>query len=207
MKWITLLIAVVVAIAAAAIAVAVAIDDDTRTETAAMHRQGSGEEVLVADGARLERRADGLTVTVAIPTPEPGSYEYPSSDMIAEWAAPHPTVSPGSSEDPEVFTLWVVVFNHPKQCTDGACDADDMGGFYQADGRIASGSELAMSGVVRLGETPLNGQTLENPLGAEVHLAIAPHGKSLEGGDLWRQLNGPVGNPSLFWGTKFIPAP
>ena len=90
------------------------------------------------------------------------------------------------------------------------CDADDLtedaaarGGVYQVDGRLGDGAELHFTGNVRLGEGQLSGSLLDDPLGAEVHLAIAPHGRALSGADRARQLNSPVGTPALWWGARF----
>ncbi len=167
------------------------------------------EEPYAVDGAVLVRGDDGLRVTAEMPTPEPGSYTYPTGDMTPPWAEPHPDVVPGSNGEPETFTLWLIIFNYPDLCTE-SCDADDLGldtsargGVFQADGRIAAAATLELSGTVRLGQTASMGSPLENPLGAEIHFAIAPHGRALDGPDLWRQLNGPVGNPSLWWVAEF----
>jgi hypothetical protein len=180
-------------------------------ERADVRSQGTDESVMAAEGASLTRSLDGIRLRIIVPTPAPGSYEYPTGDMIPEGAALHPEVVPGGPDDPEVFTLWVFVFNHPERCTD-SCDFDDLaldapakGGVYQGDGRVAVDDELELSGAVRLGQAPVNGSALENPLGAEVHLAIAPHGRKLDGADGWRQLNGPLGNPSLWWAASFLP--
>lgn len=170
----------------------------------------ASEEVYADNAAALDRSDDGVRVEAEMPTPEPGSYTYPTGDMVPPWAAAHPDVTPGSDSEPETFTLWLIAFNYPEKCTDARCDADDLGadteakgGVFQADGRIAHGSTLAFAGTVRLGQAPHMGASMENPLGAEIHLAVAAHGKALTGTDLWRQLNGPVGNPSLWWVAEF----
>ncbi len=174
--------------------------------------QGGVEPALATDGAELERRDDGLIARVDIPTPEPGSYEYPTGDMVSPWAEPHPPVSPGAANAPEVFTLWLIVFNDPESCTNDQCDADDTaadaaarGGVYQVDGRVADGGSMSFVGNIRVGQQPAVGSPLDNPTGADVHLAIAPHGRALSGADGWRQLNGPVGNPTLWWTAEFSP--
>ena len=79
------------------------------------------------------------------------------------------------------------------------------GGVFQADGRVADGDDLEFAGSVRLGQVPGNGSPLESPLGVEVHLAISPHGKMLGGSDGWRQLNGPLDDPILWWAATFVP--
>lgn len=110
---------------------------------------------------------------------------------------------------PEVFTLWFFGFDHPELCSDGVCDGDDLGdtpargSVYQLDGEIAYGKNLTMTGKVRLGQAALNGPGLANPLGAEVHVAMAPHGMALTGADLIQQLNSGVGGPPLWFGAFF----
>ncbi len=184
--------------------------DEAKGEVSNVMEQGASESILAVDGAELVRTADGIRLRETVPTPPPGSYEYPVAEMVPPWSTPHPEVSPGSEDEPEAFTLWVAVFNNPDLCTDSACDADDLtadaaaqGGMYQADGRVADESEIEFAGAVRLGQDPSTGAALENPLGAEIHAFIAPHGKALTGPDLWRQLNGPVGTPALWWATVF----
>lgn len=179
------------------------------TQTANVGSQGTEADPVSLDGASLERATDGLRARIEMPTPTPGSYEYPTADMIPPGAPEHPEVLVGGPGEPETFTLWIFVFNRPDRCTD-ACNDDDLapdadaeGGVYQGDGRIADGDRLVLGGGVRVGQEPLRGSPLVNPLGAEVHLAIAPHGKALEGRDLRRQLNGPIGNPMLWWGAPF----
>jgi hypothetical protein len=186
--------------------------NDSTVQVSNVMEQGASESILAVDGAVLVRSEDGIQVRETVPTPPPGSYEYPVSAMVQPWATPHPEVFPGSADEPEAFTLWVIAFNNPDLCTDGACDADDLlpdaaaeGGVYQADGRVADESEIEFAGGVRLGQEPFTGATLDNPLGAEIHVFMAPHGKALTGPDLWRQLNGPVGNPALWWAAVFSP--
>jgi len=204
----------VVVIVGAAVLVAallVASPDGTAGQIADITVQG-GELTLAEGGARLVRDADGVFARADIPTPAPGSYVYPSSDMTPPWSAPHPDVAPADEDGPEVFTLWLFHFNHPERCTDGACDLDDLGtdtaargGAVQVDGRITDGDRLVLEGRVRVGQPSADGAVLESPEGAEVHFAIAPHGRALEGSDLWRQLNGPIGNPTLWWTATFLP--
>ncbi len=212
--WLVLAIAlIVVALLAVVWVVTRANDGADRWQTAGVREQGAGvtEPASYApDGARLERRPDGLSVEVVVPTPEPGSYEYPTNDMIPPWVESHPTVTQGAQDAPEIFTLWLIAFNEPGSCTEGTCDADDIGtdtaargGVYQVNGRIGDDDTLRFVGGVRLGQQPSIGSPLEDPLGADVHLAIAPHGRALSGTDRIVQLNTPVGNPSLWWGAEF----
>jgi hypothetical protein len=185
-------------------------DSDDGIETVDVAVQGASEPALATDGARLERHAERLVATMDVPTPEPGSYEYPTGDMVPPWAKPHPPVSPGAANAPEAFTVWLIVFNDPAACTNDSCDVDDTaadaaarGGVYQLDGRIADDTTMSFVGSIRVGQQPETGSPLDNPIEADVHLAIAPHGRALPGTDGWRQLNGPVGNPTLWWTAIF----
>ncbi len=185
---------------------------NTEWQTADVRDQGAAKSPLATDGAALMRRDDGFRIRVDVPTPTPGGYEYPTGDMIPPWAEAHPAVAQGAADAPEVFTLWVFVFNNPSSCTDDQCDLDDLapdapagGGTYQVDGRIADDDEMHFEGVIRLGEMPVNGVPLIDPHGSEVHVAIAAHGRARTGTDLHRQLNGPVGDPSLWWAATFVP--
>ena len=62
---------------------------------------------------------------------------------------------------------------------------------------------MELAGNVVLGQMPATGAPLENPLGSEIHVAVAPHGKALPGQDGWTQLNVPLGNPTLWWAATF----
>jgi hypothetical protein len=173
--------------------------------------QGGEGPLLATRAASLTRSEDGFAVDMNIPTPEAGTYQYPDADMVRPEGASHPEVVPGNSDEAEVFTVWAIVFNAPEFCTDLACDADDIGdtpaqgGVFQIDGHIAAGATSQMAGTVRLGQQAVNGSPLSNPTSAEIHLAIAPHGKAHSGEDLWSQLNSPIGNPTLWWSATFIP--
>jgi hypothetical protein len=210
MKWLIVGIAVLVGVVVAGVAVMVWTGNSDAGESVDVVGQGPEGEPIAIDGARLVRSTDGLRTSAKVPTPIPGSYEYPTSDMVPESADPHPDVLIAEGKEYEVFTMWAFVFNHPDLCSDGSCDVDDLGldtpargGVFQVDGRIANESDLVFEGSVRLGQTPSSGSPLTNPMGSEVHFAIAPHGKALVGADLTRQLNGPIGNPSLWWSASF----
>ena len=184
--------------------------DEDAWQTVDVGEQGAADTVYEPDGARLERGPEGLHVEVVVPTPGPGTYEYPTGDMIPPWVEDHPAVGPGSLDAPEVFTLWLFAFNDPASCTAGECDSDDLGidaaargGVHQIDGRVADDEMLRFSGNVRLGQEPRTGSPLDDALGAEVHIAIAPHGRALSGADRVTQLNTPVGNPTLWWPAQF----
>lgn len=130
-----------------------------------------GEAVYATDGAQLVRQANGIAVSVKMPTPEPGSYLYPDG------------TEPGH---PEVFTLWMFVFNYPEHCTD-PCGPDDMTnpdvefGVYNPAGHVAAYGTLTLTGRVGVGDAAqappgIIPHDLSNPAGAEVHLAVTSHG-------------------------------
>ncbi|MGI9607931.1 MAG: hypothetical protein ACR2P0_17515 [Acidimicrobiales bacterium] len=166
-----------------------------------------GEGVLEEDGALLARRNKVLRIGWTVPTPEPGSYAYPTADMIPPGAPPHPEIVPGY---PEVFTLWAFVFNFPELCTDNTCDFDDIGdtpaqgGVFQLDAIVATDDRIDMRGKIRTKDTPANGAKLQAPMTAEVHVAMAPHGQAACGDDLVRQLNGGVGGPPQWFPALFV---
>ncbi len=174
-------------------------------QSADVMNQG-GDGVYQPNGARLVRTDHSVKVRWRIATPEPGSYTYPTPDMVPPGAPIHPPISAGY---PEVFTLWFFSFDHPELCSDGRCDGNDIGdtpargSVYQLDGLIAYKQRLRMAGEIRLGQTPAAGLGLSNPKGAEIHVAMAPHGKALDGAELVHQLNSGVGGPPLWFVAAF----
>lgn len=151
-----------------------------------------GLTVRAPDGARLVRQANGIAVSVTMPTPEPGGYLYPSNP---------PGIEPGH---PEVFTLWAFVFNFPENCSDGVCGGDDMSdpavgfGAYNPAGHVNAGATLNLSGRIGVGDSaggpPGSAVTdLSNPAGAEVHLAVTSHG-ALDPSTLPGEFHTPTGN-------------
>lgn len=130
-----------------------------------------GETVYARDGAQLVRQPNGLAVSVSMPTPAPGSYLYPDG------------TEPGH---PEVFTLWMLVFNQPQHCGD-SCGLEDIAnplvefGVYNVAGHVASGRTLTLAGRVGVGDPAtappgITPHDLSNPAGATVHLAVTSHG-------------------------------
>lgn len=166
-------------------------------ETADIHDQGGGP-VLVADGARLIRSATGLSVRVAMPTPEPGNYAYPTAGVAFS--------GPGH---PEAFSLWAFVFNYPDECV-GPCDSDDLGdtpaqgGAFFVTGHLVAGQQLVLSGHVSIQSTPFiaGHAPLQNLAGAEVHLAVAPHG-GLDPALLPELIKTPTQPNSIWWTAQF----
>lgn len=173
-------------------------------ETADVVGQGPMGPVVSADGARLIRSDNGINISLSMPAPAPGSYVYPPPNGF------QPDVYQGH---PEVFTGWAFIFNYPDQCSDGTCGFDDLGSdkpakgaAYNYAGHAVGGSRLRLSGRIHVGDEPfpaVPGAPLENPLGAEVHIAIAPHG-ALQPQLLPAQIGTPIGNSSHWWLAIFL---
>lgn len=172
-------------------------------EQADVFGQGMGGPTVAEDGAKILRTADGVSASVSMPTPVPGSYAYPVG----------PTAS-GVPGHPEAFSLWVFVFFNPEACV-GDCDAGDLqtnpdvvAGAFNASGHLVSGPNLTLTGHVNPGTPTFGGplaETLGEALGlgfdladAEIHVAVAPHG-ALDPELLPAQIKTPVGDPSFWW--------
>ena len=171
-------------------------------ETADVNGQG-GAPLVAEDGATLMRVPNGITLSLEMPTPVPGTYAYPPPNAFQD------RVEVGH---PEVFTGWAFIFNYPAMCN-GPCDSDDIGpdkpakgGAYNFSGHVAGGPQLTLAGHVSVGQTAFSPAhaILENPAGAEVHIAIAPHGKLLPD-QLPNQVKMPIGSPDFWWSAVFIP--
>lgn len=156
--------------------------------------QGMAGPVVSEDGATVIRTETGVTASLNMPTPLPGSYIYPDGNAF------QPTVLVGH---PEVFTGWIFIFNNPAGCSD-PCDLDDLGptpargGAYNFAGHIVGGSTLNLAGHISVGSTPFLGAALDNPVGAEIHLAVAPHGM-VQPDLLPTQITTPIGTPAHWW--------
>jgi len=157
--------------------------------------QGIGGAVVSEDGATIIRTRGGVSASLTMPTPLSGDYLYPGG------------VDAGH---PEVFTGWLFVFNNPAACSGGVCDDDDLGatpargGAYNFAGHVVGGSTLNLAGHASVGSQPFGGVPLDNPLGAEIHLAVAPHGVSLPE-QMPGQIKTPIGDSSLWWLAIFVP--
>lgn len=175
---------------------------DMTVQRADVVGQGPAGPVVAVDGAKLVRSDNKLIVSVRIPTPEPGSYNYPAGN---DWNL---DAYPGN---PEAFSLWVFVFNDPESCTGGGpgvCTPMDArigtpgAGAFNAAGHLVSGPVLQLNGAVTFESEPFGGAVLTDPHEAEVHLAIAPHG-ALQPETLPYQITTPIGNPSYWWVSLF----
>lgn len=199
------LFALLAAVVVAAMAAPATATTQSGVEKVDILGQG-GNGVLAENGAKLARNDNRIKVWYRAATPDPGSYIYPTADMVPPGAV-HPEVVPGY---PEVFTLWAFVFNNPELCS-GPCDFDDIGdtpaqgGVYQLGGKVATEAKIGFKKKVSVGDAPVVGAVLQNPRGAEVHVAMAPHGKAYCGEELMQQLTGSVGTPAHWWPALFFP--
>lgn len=165
--------------------------------------QGPAGSVVSPGGAEIHRGANGVTAKVSLPTPEPDTYVYPQG----------PTAS-GVPGHPEAFSLWVFVFFNPDAC-DGGCDGADLtgntdvvAGAFNAGGHLVGGPDLTISGQVNHQSAVFGGANAESIPealalgytidGAEIHLAVAPHG-ALDPDLLPQAIKTPVGNAAFWW--------
>lgn len=156
------------------------------TQTEDVFGQGTDGEVVAEDGATLRRTKNGISMSLSMPTPEPRTYDYPEGEGAYS--------GPGH---PEAFTLWAFVFNDlPAKSWDGA--------FFVA-GHVVGGPTLNLSGRVSTNTEPFAGDRLDNSEGAEVHLAVAPHG-GLDPALMPEQIQTPTGpGPDIWWISLFDP--
>lgn len=173
-------------------------------ETSDVFGQGLDGPVVAADGATIRRTADGISMRLEMQTPQPGTYRYPETGAAF-----------AGEGHPEVFTLWGFVFNNPENCaTPFRCTGADVGdapddpqspqgGAFAVAGHAVGGGTLNLSGQVDPGSEPFVGAALEDPQGAHVHLAVAPHG-ALDPEQLPEQLQTPTGpGPDIWWLALF----
>lgn len=185
-----------------------------------------GTALIRAEDALLTRDDDRLILEISMDVPTPGTYRYPDG------------MPPESQAAPEAFTLWAFVFNYPENCTSGdapfLCGPDDFtegaeGGIYGLAGHVPSidhsgrafeydrstDGRMTLTGEIRVGDPQRPDSPpgsinfpLANPRGAEVHVAIAPHGQ-IDPKTLASDLYEPAGSPDCgcWWNAFFLPAP
>jgi len=171
-----------------------------------MNQDGAG--YYAEDAAHLTRRTNGISIRVSVPVPQPNTYTYPAEGV------------PTPSASPEVFTGWAFVFNYPDECANGPgnCSGPDLfnpdvgAGVYNFAGHpTGAGGNLVLNGSIQVGQ-PAGGPPgstmapLSNPGGAEVHMAIAPHGQ-IDPSIMPEQATTPVGSPACacWWVAVFAP--
>ena len=176
---------------------------------------------LTAEDALLTRYEDHLAFEITMDTSDPGTYIYP------------PEIADERKAPPEVFTGWAFVFNNPEHCVGPeSCGADDFSDDVQAgvygvaghvtaidhegasfiydrgtDGRMILRGEIAVGDPQWPDLPPEEASTypLSNPLGAEVHFAIAPHGQ-VDPATIAQELYSPAGTPlcDCWWVAFFV---
>ena len=171
-----------------------------------MNQDGVG--YYAEDAAHLTRQTNGISIRVSVPVPQPNDYTYPAGGV------------PTPSASPEVFTGWAFVFNYPDECANGPgeCSGPDLfnpdveAGVYNFAGHpTGAGGNLVLTGSIQVGQ-PAGGPPgstmapLSSPEGAEVHMAIAPHGL-IDPINMPAQANTPVGSPACgcWWVAEFAP--
>jgi hypothetical protein len=173
-------------------------------ESADVVGQGLAGPVVATGGAAVLRTANGVAASLTMPTPEPGSYTYPTG----------PTGS-GVAGHPEAFSFWVFIFYNPEACAGPICLPGDLmtnpaviAGAYNAGGHLEGGANLTLQGFVNKSSFTFGGanaETLGQALSmgfdladAEIHLAVAPHG-ALDPALLPGSISTPVGTPASWW--------
>ena len=185
-------------------------DSDIVTQTTDVIGQGPDGDVLSEDGATIHRTPNDILIEFSMPTPEPGAYTYPSGppEREGEWWT-------DEAGDLEAFSLWAFTFDFPDDC-ENDCGSEDLGepaggGAYHVAGHAFSGPDLTFNGYVST-ETDLYeddgepaGVTVERPMDAEVHLAVAPHG-AFDPAMMPEILETPTGpGPDVWWIALFDP--
>lgn len=167
------------------------------TETEDVRGQGAAGPVV--GEATIQRSDSGISAKVRMPTPEPGSYDYPPGNAFQPLGA--------IEGHPEAYSLWMFVFNFPELCSQ-PCDSNDlgatpaMGGAFNVGGHLVGGPNLSLDGHASKETTPFRGSMVLEPRTAEVHLAVAPHG-ALQPHVLPDQISKPIGTPDFWWIAQF----
>lgn len=149
-----------------------------------MDEEGN-RDVYADDAATLRRTKNGISFKVQMPTPEPGSYNYPTSTETAT----------DEEGPPEAFTLWVFVIDEEL----GEFNGNPWSSAFLGGGHVFGGPNLTISGNISKETEPFGGLQLENPRDAEIHLAVAPHG-ALTPELMPEQIQTPSGpGPDVWW--------
>jgi hypothetical protein len=156
----------------------------------------TGVELLMSENALLTRLPDRIVIDVRMKTPEPGSYRY--DPTIPEELRTAPEVFTGwlfVFNHPEHCTTFPV----PPRCGPDDFVEATRPGVYNFAGHVssithhggafvldeASGGYIILQGEILVGQEPLQYMPprvdvhipLEQPLTAEIHVAIVSHGQ------------------------------
>lgn len=197
-------------IAAASLALSTGVALGATKESANIVGQGLTGPTVATNGATILRAPNGVSAQLVMPTPAPGSYNYPTG-----------ATGSGVAGHPEVYSLWVFIFYNPEACAGAICLPGDLinnpnviAGAYNAGGHVVGGPNLTLQGHVNHRSVTFGGPNAET-LGqaqamgldladAEIHLAVAPHG-ALDPTLLPASISTPVGNPTFWWISIFNP--
>lgn len=184
----------------------------------------SDTNLLLRKNTLLRRSRDGIGIEVRLMTPEAGAYTYP--ETIPEERQAQPEIFTGWAF---VFNYPENCVSFPGTAFPcGPEDFNDLarGGVYNFSGFMnslsqSSGGEIVanaatdgyvvLNGDITVGQAqrpdlPPGATTfpLENPIGAEVHVAIAPHGQ-FDATTIAEELYDPTGNPACgcWWVATF----
>lgn len=167
-----------------------AADRGVTKQTTDVFGQGPSGPIVAAEGATLRRKSQSISMTVSMPTPEPGDYQYPSAPDGGAWT--------DEEGPPEVFSLWCFHFPPEQDVPSG-----DWTGVYAAAGHVVGGPHLTLSSGISAGAEPFLGEPLEHPRNAPIRLAVAPHG-ALDPDLLPEALRTPTQpGPDIWWMAEF----
>ena len=161
--------------------------------------QGLEDAVVVAeDGATLRRNPNSISVQLKMPTPEPGSYDYPDPED-------HPTAA--LQGHPEGFTLWVFVYDgelggfEVEDPETGEIEVMPWSTVFFGAGHMVGGPNLTLRGQInRNTESIQPGAPMLQDLQdvQRGHLVVAPHG-GLDPDIMPEQIKTPAGGPGYWW--------
>lgn len=185
------------------------------SDDCAMPLPGSGPRPVIADGtATVIRTKNGISAFVRLPTPMPGTYCYPPATLATD-----PSAGPAVPGHPEVFSLWGIYFNNPENCLPGGCSAADVlgpncinaqAGAVKLAGHVTGNGTLQLSGHLSIGSGPLGAlgcAPLMDPQGAELHVAVGPHGMLVPSLMPAQISVPPGGGPGYWFPAIFLPLP
>ncbi|MFV2062379.1 MAG: hypothetical protein ACC726_02555 [Chloroflexota bacterium] len=190
--------------------------------------QFGGVDLLRPENALLTRYDDRVEIEIRLDTPVPGSYTYPDEIPQERYAAPElftmwafvfnrPESCVGEAEPPRCGpddfseAVRAGVYNVAAHVT----SIDHSGGAFEldrgTDGQVILRGEIVVAAPPRPNSPPgadVLRFPLEDPAGAEIHVAIAPHGQ-MNPAALAIEAYEPAGNPACgcWWVASFVAAP
>ena len=185
-----------------------------------------GGDLLRPENSTLTRHEDRVEIEIILDTPVPGTYEYPEAIPPERRAAPElftawvfifnrpdhcvaATEPPRCGPDDFSEAVGGGVYNLAAHVT----SIDHSGGSFELD-RSTDGQTI-LRGEIVVGQAPRPDSppgdqhvrtALDDPLGAEIHVAIAPHGQ-VDPATFATEAYEPAGNPGCgcWWVSTFTP--